>query len=128
MIYTDSSVVLARLFAEDRTPADGFWEESLVTSRLTEYEVFNRLHSRKLGETHGEIARSLLDRMAMAELSPPVLARALEPFPLPVRTLDALHLATMEFLRMRNPQLVLATYDKRLAEAAHKMKFRLHSL
>lgn len=128
MIYADTSVILARLFAEDRMPPEGFWDEPLVTSRLTEYEVFNRVHSRKLGETHGEIARSLLDRITMAELSPPVLARALEPFPVPVRTLDALHLATLEFLRVRNSRLVLATYDKRLADAAHKMKFRLYPL
>jgi type IV pilus assembly protein PilB len=31
----------------------------------------------------------------------PVLARALEPFPVPLRTLDALHLAAVAFLRGR---------------------------
>ena len=37
--------------------------------------------------------------MTLIESAPPVLARALEPFRIPVRTLDALHLATIEYLR-----------------------------
>jgi hypothetical protein len=35
----------------------------------------------------------------MLEMIAPVLARATDPFPAPVRTLDALQLATVEFLR-----------------------------
>jgi hypothetical protein len=36
VIYLDSSVVLAQLFAEDRRPASGFWSETLIASRLAE--------------------------------------------------------------------------------------------
>lgn len=125
MIYADTSVLLARLFAEDRVPPDSFWEEALVASRLIEYEVWTRLHARRLEATHGEAARSLLGRIAMLELAPPVLTRALEPFPLPVRTLDALHLASIHFLNERDPSLEVATYDERLALAARKLKFRV---
>jgi len=32
---------------------------------------------------------------------PPVLKRALEPFPAPVRTLDAIHLTAIEFIRAK---------------------------
>ena len=32
MIHLDTSVVLARLFAEDRSPPDGFWSRTLVAS------------------------------------------------------------------------------------------------
>jgi len=49
---------------------------------------------------------------------PHVLARALQPFPLPVRTLDALHLASIEFVRGHNQSIALATYDERLAAGA----------
>ena len=35
----------------------------------------------------------------MIEMVGPVLARALQPFPVPVRTLDAIHLAAVEFVR-----------------------------
>ncbi len=128
MIYVETSVILARIFAEDRVPPDSFWNETLVSSRLTEYEVFNRLHSRRSGENRLEEARSLLGQVALSELSQPILARALEPFPLPVRTLDALHLASFHFLSAMDAKLSLATYDQRLSEAAHKMKFRLHPL
>ena len=109
-------------------PPDEFWQEYLITSRLTEYEVFNRLHARKLWETHAEDAQALLGRMSLVELSQPILARALEPFPLPVRTLDALHLASFHFLSILDPKLTLATYDNRLTAAARKMKFKLHPL
>jgi hypothetical protein len=62
--------------------------------------------------------RLLLGRIAFLELVPPVLARALEPFPVAVRTLDALHLASVDFLRGLGQRPLLATYDRRLAEAA----------
>ena len=34
MIYVDTSVVLAHVFAEDRRPRDSFWEADLTSSRL----------------------------------------------------------------------------------------------
>jgi predicted nucleic acid-binding protein len=63
----------------------------------------------------------LIGRLALVELAPPVLARALEPFPLPVRTPDALHLASAEFLRGQGQKLSLASYDERLSAAARRM-------
>ena len=101
MIYLDSSVALAYLLAEDRSPPESIWSETLVSSRLLEYEVWNRVNARRLGPSHGEAARTLIGHVALIELAPPVLARALEPFPISVRTLDALHLASIEFLRPR---------------------------
>lgn len=122
MTYLDTSVLLARLLAEDRVPPDGFWDRPLVSSRLIEYEVWTRIHALKLASSHGEAARLLLGRVAMLELAPPVLARALEPFPAPLRTLDSLHLASAQFLRDRTSALTIATYDSRLARAARSLK------
>jgi len=111
--------VLAQLLAEDRFPDPSFWDEaSLVSSRLLEYEVWNRVNSRGLGPTHGDDVRLVLGRLAFLELDRTVLSRALEPFPGPVRTLDALHLASVEFLRTLGQRPAFATYDRRLAEAA----------
>ncbi len=121
MIYLDTSVALAQLLAEDVSPPPWLWDETLVSSRLLEYELWNRLHARDLGASHGEAARHILGRVALVELAPPVLARALEPFPLPVRTLDALHLATVDFLLARRQRVRLATYDDRQARAARAM-------
>jgi len=50
------------------------------------------------------------------------MARALEPFPIAVRTLDALHLASIEFLRAQRQAVTLASYDSRLIDAARRMK------
>ena len=128
MIYVDTSVILAQLLAEDRRPSGEFWEAPLICSRMLEYEVWNRLHARKLGESHGEAARLLIGRLAVLELAPPVLARALEPFPKPVRTLDALHLASADFLREQGQDVLVASYDKRFLTAAGAMKFETVNL
>jgi predicted nucleic acid-binding protein len=118
LIYLDTSVVLARLFAEDRSPPDVFWSQTFVASRLLEYEVFNRIHARAAQASHGAAARQLVDRANLLEMTAEVLGRALLPFAQPLRTLDALHLATLVFLRSRGLSPGLATYDQRLAAAA----------
>ena len=128
MIYLDSSVALAYLLTEDRAPPDLLWGEPLISSRLLEYEVWNRLHARKLGRSHGQEARALIGELALIELSPLILERALEPFPIPVRTLDGLHLATIEFLRSRKPPVELASYDDRLVAAACAMGIEVAAL
>lgn len=125
MIYLDTSVALAHLLAEDRHPPDNLWTEVLVSSRLIEYELWNRLHARGLAGSHGGAARTLLEHLAMIELSPTVLTRALEPFPVPVRTLDALHLASADFLRSQKQAVEVASYDDRMAAAARKMGFAI---
>jgi predicted nucleic acid-binding protein len=121
VIYLDTSVALAHLLGEDRVPPASLWDQLLVSSRLLEYELWTRLHARGLTQAAGEPARALLGRVALAELSPVVLERVLEPFPVPVRTLDALHLATAAYLRAQGQPVQLATYDERMAEAAGRM-------
>lgn len=128
MIYVDTSVALAHLLAEDRQPPESLWAESLVSSRLLEYEVWVRLHALGLGQSHGEMARQMIGRLALLELAPPVLTRALEAFTLPVRTLDTLHLASADFLRAQGQRVSLATYDQRMARVAAALGFDLYSL
>lgn len=121
MIYVDTSVILSQLLAEDRLPAAELWAAPLITSRLLEYEVWNRLHARSLAASHGDAARILLAQLSFVELTRPVLARALEPFPTPVRTLDGLHLASAMFLRERGHDIALASFDTRMIAAAEAM-------
>jgi predicted nucleic acid-binding protein len=128
MIYVDTSVVLAQLLDEERIPPVSMWNEDLVSSRLLEYEVWVRLNARGLRESHGEAARALLARLALLELDPTVLARALEPFPVRVRTLDALHLASIVFLRDHGQKVRLASYDERLAAAASTLGVDIYPL
>ncbi len=65
----------------------------------------------------------------MLRLAPPTLERALEPFDVALRTLDALHLASLYYLRKeRGWRIELATYDRRMADAAEAMGVALFDL
>lgn len=105
-----------------------FWAQSLVASRLLVYEVAGRVHAQAPDSPLGDDARQLIDRATLLDLSVGILHRALEPFPVPVRTLDALHLATMDFPRANEQTFTVATYDRRLAHAAQALGFPLADL
>jgi hypothetical protein len=72
--------------------------------------------------------RALLGKIAFIELSPVALARVLDPLPTPVRTLDALHLAALEFLRAQRSPIELASYDRRVLAAAAALKIPIVEL
>ena len=55
-------MLLAHAFAEGRRPPDALWTETLVASRLLEYESWVRIHSRGVGKSHGEILERVGDR------------------------------------------------------------------
>jgi len=127
LIYLDTSVALAHLLAEDLSPPEKLWQEALISSRLLEYEIWTRIHTKKLARSHADEVRSLLGRVAFVELSLPVVARALEPFPKPVRTLDALHLASMDFVSKQGQSIALASYDDRLINVARALRFSIYN-
>ncbi len=121
MIYLETSVALAHIFLEPRSPPREFWAEELVSSRLLEYEIWTRLHARGLTAFRGGVARALIDEILLMELTPVVLRRALEPFPVRMRTLDALHLATIEYLRLDGDIVQIASYDQRMLANARAL-------
>jgi hypothetical protein len=45
-----------------------------------------------------------------------------------VRTLDALHLASLDYLRAQRLRVTLATYDERMARAARELSIPLEPL
>ena len=57
-----------------------------------------------------------------------MLARALEPFPVAVQTLDALHLASLEFIGAQGQKLSLASYDDRMLAAARRMRIPIATI
>ena len=130
MIYLDSSVALAHLLAEDRQPPASLWKETLFSSRLLEYEIWTPLHARGLAESYGEAARWLTGRVALLDLSPSVLARALDALPGPgaLRTLDALHLASCAYVAEHGQGVRLASYDRRMNAVARAMGMPLFAL
>jgi hypothetical protein len=128
MIYLDTSVALAQLLGETRIPPPDLWREPLISSRLLEYELWTRVHARRVPARHHEEVRALVEQVSLLELTPTVLARALQPFPTAVRTLDALHLATLDYLRSNGRPMLLASYDERLNEAAERMGVKRYAL
>lgn len=125
MIYIDSSVVLAHVFAEGVAPSAAFWSADLVTSRLTEFECWVRVHAYGRAATHGAALAATLAYIDLVALDEETCARTRAPFPVPVRTLDALHLAAADYLRARGFVLEVATYDTRMQQAAAAMGFGL---
>lgn len=127
MIYLDSSVLIAHLLAEDRRPPASLWDSPLASSRLLEVEAWTALHARGKADL-GERLWLLLARLSLLEMEEPVLERATQPFPMSVRALDAIHLATAEYLRGLGEDVSIATYDARMAAAARTMNFETTAL
>jgi len=127
MIYLDSSVVLAHFLVETQRLPDRVWEQQLTSSRLLEYEVWTRLHLKDLSTKLRPVVLSLFAKVAFVDLADNVLARAREPFPLHVRTLDGLHLSTAEFLRTNGDFIELATFDTRMIATARAMGIAIYA-
>lgn len=125
--YLDASVVLRLVLGEGHRTVDPARFDSLCTSRLTEVECRRTLDRlRALNAINVEVyaerlsaARGLLARADLVELSPALLRRAGQPLPVPLGTLDAIHLATALSLGESTAEpFVLATHDQALARAA----------
>jgi hypothetical protein len=61
-------------------------------------------------------------------MTPNILSRALAPFPLSVRTLDSLHLATMIYVQSQGQEVELASYDRRMLAAAAALGIAAYEL
>lgn len=107
---------------------DVLWEGPVVSSRLLAYEVWNRIHARELAVRLGQQAEVLLKHTNLIDLSPEVLDRALQPFPRSVKTLDALHLATVEYLRSQGQSIQLASFDNRMIDVARALGVNVYDL
>ena len=79
-----------------------------------------------MGASYANQAKAILSGIDLIELTPVVLARALQPFPISVRTLDALHLATVEFLRGRHYEVLFASFDQPLLRVARALDMPIY--
>lgn len=127
MIYVDSSVALATLREETRRPDESFWDAPLVASRLTDLEVRVRSAGRLALGRVAEDVEELLARLEWFEMSPVTLGLLYQRPPEGLRTLDLIHLSTLDFVNREISKTALATYDRRLALAAESMGFKVIS-
>jgi predicted nucleic acid-binding protein len=125
--YVDASVFLRVILGEKSALAEWDDIEAAVTSELAQVEclrTLDRLQLRpgaprdQLAARRAEVYR-LFEEVRLVELSREVLARASQPFPAPLGTLDALHLATALLVSDQERDLmVMATHDAELGLAA----------
>ncbi len=131
-VYVDSSVIL-RLVLGEPSPlvATGSLDDG-VTSALLEVECLRTLDRVRLQEParadHLSFSRAAVYQVVRAltvvDISRAVLERASLPLPVPLGTLDAIHLASaLLFREQEGVELAFATHDARLALAARAMGF-----
>lgn len=126
IVYLDTSVLLRLVLREPHALDELRTAEGFVSSELLAVEALRtidrlRVHgSLSLEEAarRRAIADEWLEAVDLVLLQRPILARAAEPFPIALGTLDALHLATALVWRDRMQQaLTVATHDRDLALA-----------
>lgn len=132
-MYAESSGVLAWILGEpggDRVRTSLAAAERVTSSTLTAVECARALARGvavgRFGRTEELAALRLLDDAAGSwvtlDLSSQVLSRARAPFPVePVRTLDALHLATALAFREALPSLTVVSLDERVRDNAREL-------
>jgi predicted nucleic acid-binding protein len=125
-VYFESSVVLRVVLGEAGRLREWSRTSAALTSEITRVECLRTLDRLRLsgGLVDRDLARrratvlAVLEGFETVRLNRAVLDRAGDPFPVQVRTLDALHLASALVARSRFPALRFATHDAELAAAA----------
>jgi predicted nucleic acid-binding protein len=126
VVYAETSAVLGWLLGEESLPQPAIVIDSaerVVTSVLTLLEasrgILRAANQSGLAAADASRLRGLLARAAsgwnLLEITADIRTRAAEAFPVePVRTLDAVHLATMlDFVRVF-PELSVLSFDARI--------------
>jgi predicted nucleic acid-binding protein len=135
--YVDSSVLLRILFRQKDALREWELAQRVIGSLLVEVECLRSLDRLRLrgglpDEALAARRGALLDltrRMELADFGRSVLARAAEPFPTSLGTLDAIHLATAVLWREeRGGDVVMATHDVELGTASRALGFRVVGL
>lgn len=133
ILYAESSAVLAWLLGEStaaEVTASLKAAEEVIASELTLVEcdraLVRAVATGRAPEAAAIDRRSLLNRAAAhwsrLSLDAEVLERARRPFPAePIRTLDALHLASALRVRAEVPDVAVLSLDARVRENAHAL-------
>lgn len=130
--YIDTSALLRLVLREPGALDELHSYEALVSSELIAVESLRTIDRLRLqgALTQEEAAERLrvvadwLEAIDLVLLRPPVLNRASEPLPMPLGTLDAVHLATALVWRGQMTALpVIATHDTALGLAARTFGF-----
>lgn len=128
--YIDSSVVLRVVLGQPGQLSEWKKINVSIASGLLQVEclrTLDRLHvsghlSTEVYAVRREAVYRIVEAFEVVELTNAVLHRAAQPMPVPLGTLDAIHLATADMWReSRGRDLLMATHDQALALAARAM-------
>ena len=132
--YIDSSVLLRLVLSEPSPLREWPDVHQGVTSALAEVEMLRTLDRLRFLvpsrdalalAARREVAFRLLEGLETIEITRSVLARAAQPLPTPLGTLDAIHLVSAMGWREQFEGLVFATHDVALAAAARASGFEV---
>ena len=135
--YVDSSVLCRVVMRQPNRLEELETCSQRLTSLLTQIECLRAIDKARLDEGLDDdeiLARRLvlfeqLRRMARVAVARSLLDRAGSSFPLPVKALDAIHLATaMQLRERRYRELVFATHDRQQGRAALALGFEVVGL
>ena len=135
--YIDTSALLRIVLREPGALEELRTYDGLVSSELIAVESARTIDRLRLqgSLTTEEAAIRLrvvsdwLEAIDLVLLRPPVLSRASEPMPMPLGTLDAVHLATALIWRDRMGTLpMMATHDAALGLAARTFGFDVRGI
>jgi predicted nucleic acid-binding protein len=132
-VYVDSSVLLRVVLGEPDGLADWRRITRPIASELIRVEVLRTVDRARirLGIPDEQVARlrsellAAIDRFTLVKLDSRVIARAAEPFPTLLGTLDAIHLASALLAREHIEDLAMATHDREFAVAAESVGFEV---
>lgn len=137
IVYVDSSVVCRVVMCQPDRLVHLEADALRLTSQLTQLECLRAIDKARLDEGLDQdeiLARRLalfqqLRRMSKVAIARSVIDRAGSSLPLPVKALDAIHLATALQLRERRyADLVFATHDRQQGRAALALGFEVVGL
>lgn len=132
--YLDSSVILRLVLGEPDSLREWPDVDQGVTSSLAEVEVLRTLDRLRFSVPaldpralagRREAAFRVLEGLETVEITRGVLARAGQPLPTPLGTLDAIHLVSAMGWREQFDDLVFATHDLALSAAARASGFQV---
>lgn len=128
--FIDSSVLLRMLFGEPNALAQWVDIDEAYASRLLSLEVARVIDRCRLDGTiedddvanlHEE-SRRVLRSVEVLAMTEAIVARAAQPMPTVLGTLDAIHLATaLELAPTVDGSLAFATHDRQQARAARAL-------
>lgn len=137
VFYFDSSVALRILLKEKGISPKLSEVKIAVSSEIIEIELMRTLETACFSQRINQselaslipIAMKLIQAISRTPVHRPVIEMARSSFAIPVKSLDAIHIATAEWLRQELGQdIIFWTHDQRQGQAAMTRGFQVRGI